>query len=158
MQRHYFANNGPSSQSYGFYSSHVWMWELAHKENWALKNWCFELWCWRRLLRVPWTARRYKPVHPKGDQSWILIGKTDPKTEAPILWPTDVKNWLIGKDPDTRKHLRPEEKGTIEDKMVWWHHWLNGHGFEQAPGGSLVCSCPWGHKVLDTTERLNRTE
>ena len=128
-QRHYFANKGPSSQSYDFCSGHVWMWEMDYKESWVLKD-AFELWCWRRLLRVPWTARRSNQVHPKGNQPWIVIGRTDAAAETPILWPPDAKNWLIGKDPGAGKDWRWEEKGTTEDEMVGWHHWLNGHEFE----------------------------
>ena len=162
-QRHYFANKGSYSQSYGFSSSHVWMWELGHKESWALKN-AFELRCWRRLLRVPWTARRSsQSIHPKGNQSWIIIGRTDAESEAPILWPHDANKWLIGKDPDAGKDWRQEGKGTTEDEMVGWHHQLNGHEFEQASGigdgqGSLECCSSWGHKESNTTERLNWIE
>ena len=87
----------------------------------------FELWCWRRLLRVPWTAR--KSVHPKGEQSWVFTGRTDVYAETLILWPPDAKRWLIGKDPDAGKDWEQEEKGTTEDEMDGWHHWLNGHGF-----------------------------
>ena len=96
----------------------------------------FELWCWRRLLRVPWTARRsnLKEVHPKGSQSWIFIRTTDAEAETPILWPPDGKNRVFGKEPDAGKDWRQEEKGTTEDEMVGWHHRLNGHEFEQAPG------------------------
>ena len=90
----------------------------------------FELWCWRRLLRVPGTAKEIQPVHPKGYQSWIFTGRTDAEAETPILWPPDVKNWLIWKDPDAGKDWGQEEKGTTEDEMVGWHHWLNGHEFE----------------------------
>ena len=97
------------------------MWELGYKESWVLKDWCFELWCWRRLLRVPWTARRSNQVHPKGDQSWVFIGRTDVEAETPILWPPDVKNWLIWKDPDAGEDWG-KEKGTTEDEMVRWHH------------------------------------
>ena len=114
----------PSSQSYGFSSSHVWMWKLDHKESWAPID-AFELWCWRRLLRVPWTARRQNPVNPKGNQSWIFIGKTDAKAETPKLWPPDVKNWPIRKDLDAGKDWRQEEKGMTEDEMVGWHHQLD---------------------------------
>ena len=101
-----------------------------------------------------------KPVNPKGNQSWIFIGRTDAKSEAPILWPPDGKNWLIGKDPDAGKDWRQEEKGAAEDEMVEWHHWLNAHEFEQTPGdsegqGSLVCYCPWGCKKLDMIGWLN---
>jgi len=103
---------------------------------------------------------KIKPVSPKGNQSWIFIGWTDAEAEAPILWPPDEKNWLIGKDPDAGKDWRQEEKGMTEDEMVGWHHWLEGHEFEQAPGvgdgqGSLACCSPWGCKELDMTEWLN---
>ena len=98
-QRHYFANKGLSSQSCGFSSSHLWMWELDHKASWVLKNWCFEMCCWRRF-ESPLDYREIQPVHPKGDQFWIFIGRTDVKAETPILWPPDEKNWLIGRDPD----------------------------------------------------------
>ena len=105
-------------------------------ESWTIKKAehqridAFELWCWRRLLRVPWAARDFQPVHPKGNRWWIFIGRTDAEAEAPILWPPDVKNWLIGKDPDDGKDWRQEEKGTTEDEMLGWHHWLDGHQFE----------------------------
>ena len=118
----------------------------------------FELCCWRRLLRVPWTAKEIKPVHPKGNQSWIFTGRTD--AEAPILGPPDWKNWLTRKDPDTGKDGRQEEKGMKADEMVGCHHRLNGHEFEQAPGdgegeGSLACCSPWGYKKSDWTDWLN---
>ena len=108
----------------------------------------------------PLDYKEIQPVHPKGNQSWIFIGRTDAEVETPILWPPDVKNWLIGKDPDAGKDWRQEEKGTTEDEMVGWHHRLDGHEFEQAPEvgdgqGSLACCSPWGHKELDTTEQLN---
>ena len=127
----------PDSQSYGISSSHMWMWELDHKEAQCQRIDAFTLWCWRRLLRFssrsPWTAE-IKPVHRKGNQPWILSGQADAEAEAPILWPPDVKNWLIGKDPDAGKDWRQEEKGTTEDETVGCHHWLDGHEFEQAPG------------------------
>ena len=110
-QRHYFVNKSPSIQSYGFSSSQVWMWELDHKKSWVLKYWAFELWCWRRLLRVPWTAKEIQSVHPKGNQSWIFIGKTGAETETPTLWPPDAKSWHIGKDPDTGKDWRQKRRG-----------------------------------------------
>ena len=126
-QRHYFSNKGLSSQSYSFSSSHEWMWELYYKENWALKNWCFWIVVLEKTLESPLDCKE-KPVHPKGNQSWIFIGRTDAEAEAPILWPLDAKNWLIRKDPDVRKDWR-QEKGTIEDEMVGCHHELNGHEF-----------------------------
>ena len=124
--RDYFADKSPFGQSCGFSSSHVWMWELDHKESSALKNWYFWNVSWRRILRVPLDYKEIQPVHPKGNQSWIFIGRTD--TETPILWPPD-ENWLIGKDPEAGKDWRREERGTTEDEMVGWHHWLNGHEF-----------------------------
>ena len=137
-------------------------------ESWTIKNAecqrtvAFELWCWRKLESVL-NSKEIQPVHPKGNQSWIFNGRTDAKTETPKLWPLDVKNWLHGKDPDTGKDWRREEKGMIEDEMVGWYHWLDRHEFEQALGvgngqGSLACSSPWGCKGSDTTERLNWTE
>ena len=142
-QRHYFANIGLSSQSYGFSSSHVWMWELDHKENWVPKNWCFWTVVLEKTLESPLDCK-IKPVHPKGDQSWIFIGMTDVEAETPILWPLDGKNWLIWKDPDAGKDWSPEENGSTEVEMVGWHIWLNGHEFEWTPGvgdgqASLAC-------------------
>ena len=130
--RHYFANKGPSSQSYGFSSGHVWMWELDYKEIWALKNWCFWTVVLEKTLESPLDWKEIKPVNPKGNQSWIFIGRTDAKAETPILWPPAVKNWLTGKDSDAEKDWRQEEKQMTEDEMVGWHHWLDGHEFEQA--------------------------
>ena len=129
-QRHYFAKKGPSSQSYGFSSSYVWIWELDYKESWMLKNWCFWTVMLEKTLESTLDYKEIKPVHPKGDQSWIFIGRTDAEAETPILWPPDVKNWLIGKDPDAGKDWRWEEKGTTEDEMVGWHHRLDGHELE----------------------------
>ena len=144
-------------------------WTINKAERWRID--AFELWCWRRLLKVPWTARRSnqsilketQPVHPKGDQPWVFIGRTDAKAETPILRPPDAKSWLIGKDPDAGKDWGQEEKGTTEDEMVGWHHWLHGHGFGWTPGvgdgqGSLACCDSWGHKESDMTERLNWTQ
>ena len=108
-QRHYFANKGPSSQSYGFSSSHVWMWELDYKESWAAKNWCFWTVVLEKTLESPLDCKEIQPVHPKGDQSWVFIGRTDFEAETPLLWPPDAKNWLIGKDPDAGKDWRWEE-------------------------------------------------
>ena len=161
-QKHYFANKGSSSQSYGFSSSHVWMWELEYKESWAPKNWCFWTVVLEKTLESPLDCKEIQSVHPKGVQSWIFIGRTDAEAET-ILWSPDAKNWLIGKDPDAGKDWRWKEKRTTEDEMTGWHHWLNGHEFEQTLGagdgqGSLVCCSPWGRKESDTTKRLNWTE
>ena len=158
--RHYFANKGPSSQGYDFSSSHVWMWELDYKESWAPKNWCFWTVLLEKSLENPMDCKEVQPVHPKGNQSWIFIGRTDAEAGILILLPPDVKNWLIWKDPDAGKDWRQEEKGTTEDEMIKWHHRLNGHEFEQALGdgegrGSLVCYSPWGRKQLDMTDWLN---
>ena len=129
-QRHHFADKGRSSQSYGFSSSHIWMWELDYKESWALKNWCFWTVVLEKTLESPLHCKEIQAVHPKGDQSWVFIGRTDVEAETPIFWPCHAKKWLIWKDPDAGKDCRWEEKGTIEDEMVAWHHWLNGHEFE----------------------------
>ena len=143
-------------QFYYYSSSHVWMWELDHKEGWALKNWCFWTVVLEKTLENSLNSKEIKPVNPKGNQSRIFIGRTDAKAEASILWPPDTKNWLIGKDPDAVKDWGQEEKGTTEVEMVGWHHWLNGHDFEQTlvvdeGEGSLVCSSPWGYKGSDKT-------
>ena len=158
-QRHYSDNKGPSSQSYGFSSSHVWMWELDHKECWPLKNWCFWTVVLEKTLESSLDCKEIKPVTPKGNQSWIFTGRTDAKVEAPILWPPDAKNWLLRKAPDAGKNWRQEEKGTTEDAMVGWHHWLDGHESEWTPGigdgqGGLACCNSWGRKESDTTEQL----
>ena len=128
-QRHYFVNKGPSSQGYGFSSGHVWMWELDCKESWALKNWCFWTVVLEKALESPLDCKEIQPVHPKGDRSLVLIGRTDVDAETPILWPPDAKRWVIWKDPDAGKDWGQEEKGTTEDMMVGCHHRLNGHGF-----------------------------
>ena len=133
-QRYCFTKKGPSSQGYGFSSSHVWIWKLDYKESWALKNWCFWTVVLENTLESPFDSKEIQPVHPKGNQSWIFIGWTDAEAETPIFWLPGAKNWLIGKDPDSGKDWRWEEKGTTEDEMAGWHHWLNGHEFEQAPG------------------------
>ena len=160
-QRHDFADKGLSSHSYGFSSSHVWMWELGHKDSCAPKNWCFWTLELEKALESPLDCKEIQPVHPKGNQSWIFLGRTDAEAETPILWPADTKNWLTGKDPDAGKDWRQEKRMT-EDDMVGWHYWLNGHEFEQALGvrdgqGGLVCCSPWSRKELDTTEWLNWT-
>ena len=118
-QRHYFANKGPSSQGRGFSSSHVWMWELDYKESWGQKNWWFWTMVLEKTLEGPLDCKEIQPVHPKGNQSWIFIGRTDAEAETPILWPSDAKNWLIVKDPDAGKVWAQEEKGTTEDEIGW---------------------------------------
>ena len=128
-QRQSFANKCPSSQSYGFSGSHVWMWDLDYKESWAPKKWSF-LMVLEKALESPLAHKEIKPVHPKGTQPWICIERTDAESETPILWPPDAKNWLIGKDPEAGKDWRWEVKGMTEDEMVGWHHRLNGHEFE----------------------------
>ena len=117
------------SQGYGFSSSRVWMWELDCEESWAPKNWRFWTVVLEKTLETPLDCKEIQPVNPKGNQSWIFIGRTDTEAETPILWPPDVKNWLIGKDPDAGKDWRQEEKGTTEDEIVGWHHQLNGREF-----------------------------
>ena len=154
-QKHYFADKGPSCQSYGFSSSHVWMWELDYKESWALKNWCFWTVVLEKTLESPLDFKEIQPVHPKGNQSWIFIGRTDAEAEILILWPPDV-NWLTGKHPDAGKDWGQEEKGTTEDEMVGWYHQLDGQEFEQAWGDSdgqenLTCCNPWCCKESDMT-------
>ena len=151
-------SKSPSSHSYVFSSSHVWMWELDYTESWAPKNWCFLTVVLDKTLESPLDFKEIQPINPKGNQSWTFVGRTN--AEAPILWPPDAKNWLIWKDPDAGTDWRQEEKGTTEDEMVGWHHRLNGHKFKQALGvgdgqGSLACCSPWGHKESDTTEWLN---
>ena len=162
-QRYYFANKSQSSQGYGFSSSHVWMWKLYYKESWEPKNWCFWTVVLEKTLESPLNCNKIQPVHPKRDQSWVFIGRTDAEAETPILWPPDAKSWLIGKDPDAGRDWGQEEKGTTEDEMAGWHHWLNGREFEWTPGvgdgqGGLVCWDSWGRKESDTTEQLNWTE
>ena len=118
-QRHYFANKGPSSQGYGFSSGHVWMWELDYKESSAPKNWCFWTVVLEKTLESPLDGKEIQPVHPKGDQSWVFIGRTDVEAETPILWPPDAKSWLIGKDPGAGKGWGQEEK------IGWgWDSWM----------------------------------
>ena len=136
---------------------------LNYKESWVPKNWCFWTVVLEKTLESPLDCKEIQPVHPKGDQSWVFFWRTDAKAETPILWPPDVKNWLIGKDPDARKDWRQEEKGTTEDEVAGRHHWLDGLHFEQAPGvgdgqGSLACWSTWGCKESDTTEQLNWTD
>ena len=133
-QRHYFVNKGPSRQSYGFSSSHVWIGELDYKESWAPKNWCFWTVVLEKALQSPLDCKEIQPVHSRGNQSWIFIGRIDAEAETPILWPPYVKSLLIGKDPDAGQAWRQEEKGMTEDEMAGWHHQLNAHEFGWTPG------------------------
>ena len=136
------------------------MWELDCEESWVPKNWCFWTVVLEKTLQSPLDCKEIQPVHSKGNQSWILIGRTDAEAETPILWPPDVMNWLNGKDPDTGKDWGQEEKCVTENKTLGCHHWLNGHEFEQTQRdsegqGSLACCSSWGLRELDTTWQLN---
>ena len=158
-----FSNKGLYSQSYGFSSGHVWIWELDCEESRMPQNWCFWTVVLEKTLESPLDCKEIQPVYPKGDQSWVFIGRTDVEAETPILWPPHVKSWLIWEDPDAGRDWGQEEKGMTEDEMAGWHHWLDGPEFEQALGagdgqGSLACCSPWGQKESDTTERLNWTD
>ena len=145
-------DKGLYSQSYSFSSSHVWMWELNHKEGRAPKNWCFWIVVLEKTLESPLGCKEIKAVNHNGNQSCTFIGRTDAEAEAPVLWPPNAKSQLIRKDPDAEKDWRQEDKGTTEDEMVGWHHWLNGHEFEQALGvgdgwGSLVLQSMGSQRV-----------
>ena len=135
-QRRYIANKGPSSQGYGFSSGPVWMWELDSEESWVPKNCCFWTVVLEKTLESPLDCKDIQPVHSKGDQSWLFIGRPDTKAETPILWPPHAKSWLIGKDPDAGRDWGQEEKGTTEDEIAGWHHWLDGREFEWTLGDS----------------------
>ena len=135
-QRHHFANKGLQIQTYGFSSSHVWMWESDHKEDWVPKSWCLLTVVQEKTLESPLDSKEIKPVHPKGNQPWVFTGRTDAEVEAPVLWPPDVNSWLIGKDPDTGQDGRQKDLGVPEGEMVSEHHLLNGHEFEQTVGNS----------------------
>ena len=155
-QRHFFADKGLCSKSYGFSSSHVWMRELDHKKSWALKNWCFRTVVLKKTLESHLDCKGIKSVN-QGNQSWIFIGRTDAETEDSILWPLDVKNWFIGTDLDAGKDWSWEEKGTTEDESIGCHHWLNGHEFKQAPGVGNGHAC-WHaavHEVSNSWTWLN---
>ena len=133
-------------------SSHVWMWGLGYKKSWVLKNWCFWTVVLEKSLESPLDCKEIQPVNPKGNQSWVFIGRTDVEAETPILWLPDAKGWLIWKDPDAGKDWGQEQKGMTEDEMVGWYHCLNGHEFGQTPGvgdgqGGLACCSSWGHRV-----------
>ena len=151
MQRHHFANKCPYCQSYGFPSSHVWMWELNCKEGWGMKNWCILTVVLQKTLESPLDSKEIKSVNPKGNQPWIFPGRTDSKAEASVLWLSNANNQFIRKDLDAGKDWGQEEKGAAEDEMVGWHDRLNGHEIEcslrDSEGqGSLVCCCPWDWK------------
>ena len=138
-------------------------WELDYEESWVLKNWCFWTVVLEKTIESPLDCKEIQPVHPKGDRSWVFIGRTDAEAEIPIFRLPDVRSWLIWKDCDAGKDWGQEEKGVTEDEMVGWHHWLNGHGFGWAAGvgdgqGGLACCRSWGCKESDMTELLNWTE
>ena len=161
-QRNHLTDKGPYSQSYGFSSSHIQMWELDHKKGWVPKNWCFQL-VLEKTLKSSLDYKETKRANPKRNQPWIWIGRTHVETEAPILWPPDIKSWLIGKDLDPGKDWRQKKKEAAEDKMVGWHHQLNGHEFEWTLGDSegqesLLCCSAWSGKELDTTELQQKWE
>ena len=139
------------------------MWELDCEEGWALKNWCFWTVVLEKTLESPLDCKEIQPIHPKGDQSWMFIGRTDAEAETSILWAPHAKSWPIGKDPDAGRDWGQEEKGMTEDEMAGWHHQLDVREFGWTPGvgdgqGGLACCDSWGCKELDTTERLNWTE
>ena len=139
------------------------MWESDCEESWAPKNWCFWTVVLEKTLESPLDCKEIQPIHSKGDQSWVFFGMNDAKAETPVLLPPHVKSWLIGKGSDAGRDCGQEEKGTTEDEMAGWHHWLDGHEFEWTPGvgdgqGGLACCDSWSHKESDTTERLNWTE
>ena len=165
-QRHYLTNKDPSSQSYGFSSSHIWMWELDYKESWkgwVPKNWCFWTMVLEKTPESPLDGKEIQPVHSEGDQPWDFFDRNDAKAETPVLWPPHAKCWLIIKDSDAERDWGQEEKRTTEDEMAGWHHWLDGRECEWTPGvgdwqGGLVCCNSWGRKESDTTEWLNWTE
>jgi len=154
-QTHYFANKGLYSQSYGFSSSHVWMWELNHKEGWVPKNWCFWIVVLDKTLESPLDCKEIKPVNPKGNQPWIFTGRTNAEAEAPLLWPPDIKRWLIGKDPDAGKDERQKEKGV--QRLTWLDGITDSVDMnlsklgDSERQGSLECRSPWGRKESHTT-------
>ena len=140
-QRHYLANKGLSSQGYGFSSGHVWMWVLDYKENWAPKNWCFWTVVLVKTLESPLDCKEIQPVHPKGNQSWIFIGRTDVQVETPVLWPPDMKNWLIWENPDAGKDWRREEKAAVHGvaKSWTWLKWLSLAWTAYSKAETLLC-------------------
>ena len=167
-QRRYFANKTPSSPSYGFSSSHIWMWELDYKESWALKNWCFWTVVLEKTPESPLDYKEIQPVNPKGNQSWIFIGKTDAEAETSIIWPPVGKNWLIRKDPDAGKHWRQEKKGMTEDEMVitdsmasltqWTRVWASSRSWWWTGKPSMLQSMGYQRVGHDWATELNWTE
>ena len=153
----------PSSQGYGFSCGHVWLWELDCEEGWVPKNWCFWTVVLEKTLESPLDGKEIQPVHSEGDQPWDFFGGNDAKAETPVLWAPHAKSWLIGKDSDAGRDWGQEKKGTTEDKMAGWHHWLDGRESECTPGvgdgwGGLACCDSWDRQESDTTEQLNWTE
>ena len=160
-QRRYSVNKGLSSQGYGFSSGHVWMWELDYKESWVTKNWCFWTVVLEKTLESPLDCKEIQPVHSERDQPWDFSERNDAKAQTPVLWPPHVKSWLIGKDSDAGRDWGQEEKGTTEDEMAGWHHWLDGHESEWTLGvgdgqRGLACCDSWGCRVRhDWATELN---
>ena len=156
---------GPSSQGYGFSSSHVWMWELDSEECWVPKNWCFWIVGLEKTLESPLDCKEIQPVHSERDQPWDFFGGNDAEAETPVLWTPHAKSWLIGKDSDAGRDWGQEEKGMTEDEIAGWHQWLDGRESEWTPGvgdgqGGLVCCDSWGRKEVghDWATELNWTE
>ena len=164
-QRHYFANKGPSSQSYGFSSGHIWMWELNYKESWAPKNWCFWIVVLEKTLESPLDFKEIQPVHPKGNQSWLFIGRTDAKAETPVLWPPGAKNWLFGKDTDAGKDWRREEEmiedgwdGWIASLTQWTWVWVSSRSWWWTERPGMLQSTGLQRVRHDWATELNWTE
>ena len=154
-QRHSFVSKDPASQGYGFSSGHIWTWELDYKESWVPKNWSFCTVVLEKTLESPLDCNEIQSVHPKVNQFWILIERTDTETEAPLLGSPDAKSQFIRNDPDVGKDWSQEKKEATEDEMIEWYLWLNGHEFEQTLGDDEGQGCsPWSHKGLGITEQL----
>ena len=164
-QRHYFANKGLSSQGYGFSSSHVWMWELDYKESWAPKYWCFWTVVLEKTLESPLDSKEIQPIHPKGNQSWIFIGRTDAESETPILWPPDAKSWLIGKDPDAGEKLKVGEEGDnrgwdgwMASLTLWTWVWVSSGSWWRTGKLGVLQSMGWQRVRHDCATDLNWRE